>query len=97
MSDSTLRQLTSSSHTMIFGRVRGLLVTRQTACAIIDETPVLHRDFKTIGKYDKRDRKGAVWMDQAQRDLKEVDEYHHDDFIASKQIRPLVQCVRRIS
>lgn len=85
-----------SDKVMCHWSARATNTSRQTACAIIDETPVLHRDFQTIGKYDKKKQKGDVWKDQAQRDLKEVDQYHHDDFVSSKQINPLVQCVRRV-
>lgn len=54
------------------------------ACALIDETPVLHRNFKTLrGKYivsGAREMQ-AGFMDMAMGDFKDVQQHHSKDFV----------------
>lgn len=73
---------------------------RDTACAIIDETPVFHKDFKTIHKYHRANPQEAMnftWLQQAQADLVDVQEHHPDDFVAKAQIKKTMHCVQQRS
>jgi hypothetical protein len=54
------------------------------ACVLIDETPVIHKNFKTLrGKYivsGAREMQSG-FMDQAMTDFRDVQKHHHDDFV----------------
>jgi len=54
------------------------------ACALIDETPVLHRNFKTLrGKYivSGANEMQAGFMNMAMVDFKDVQSHHRSDFV----------------
>jgi hypothetical protein len=58
--------------------------SRDSACAVLDKTPVKHMNFKTLeGKYDKQNgARSVAWSRQAKLDMKDVRKHHPDEFVS---------------
>jgi hypothetical protein len=64
---------------------------REQACAILDQTPVLHRNFRSLaGKYQPDGHLRTEFVEGGIADKKDVEKHHQEDFVlgAGDMIRP---------
>lgn len=55
---------------------------REQACAILDQTPVLHRNFRSLlGKYQADGHLKTEFVEGGIADKKDVEKHHADDFV----------------
>jgi len=71
---------------------------REKACAILDQVPVLHLNFKTLdGKYDKDRNVNSSFYDQGDADRMDVKRHHPEDWanVSSNGRLKEFSCVRK--